>query len=138
MPEPMKKLPTKKLNKLQVNVNNVHYDFKGIPKAKLKILFSFLGELEPYKNEEKSIPWCESPTIKNLLNKAGDNTDYQTGAVALKGLREDKGYSQKKLAEMIKRDQGVISKMEHGKIPIGKTIAKRFEEIFDVSYKVFL
>ena len=138
MSEHMKKHLIKDQNDLQIRVNNIQYEFKDIPISKLKGLDSFIGKLRPYKKEEASISWRDSPAIKSLLAEAGKNEALQVGAVALKGMREGEGYSQKKLAELISRDQGVISKMERCKVPIGKTIAKRFEKIFNVSYKIFL
>jgi len=138
MSEHTKKHLTKNHNNLQIQVNDIQYEFKDIPLAKLDTLISFIGDLKPYKTPSSPSSWRNSGVIQELLNEAGGTQDHQTGAVALKGLREDKGLSQKALADLINRDQGVISKMEHCKIPIGKQIAKRFEKIFNVNYKIFL
>jgi len=42
------------------------------------------------------------------------------------------------MAKKINITQADLSKMENGKRPIGKIIAKRIEKMFDVSYRYFL
>lgn len=63
---------------------------------------------------------------------------YTRAGVLLKGLRHREGLSQVKFAKKIHITQSDLSKMECGKRPIGKTIAKRIADVFDVNYRVFL
>jgi hypothetical protein len=137
MLEPMNEHLIKDKNKLEIQFNSKRYTFNDIPESKLENFLSVLNGLAVYK-EEISKSWRDSETIQNFLKKHGDNLDTQPGAAALKSLRLDKKFSQKKLAELINRDQGIISKLERGSIPIGKILAKRFGSIFDVDYRIFL
>ncbi|WP_300154986.1 helix-turn-helix transcriptional regulator [Solidesulfovibrio sp.] len=57
---------------------------------------------------------------------------------ALKGFRLHKGWTQIQLAEKTGISQRHISQMERGRLPIGKIRAKRFAEVFNADYRVFL
>lgn len=57
---------------------------------------------------------------------------------ALKGFRLHKEWTQMQLAEMTGISQRHISRMENGKLAIGKARAKRFAEVFNSDYRVFL
>jgi DNA-binding transcriptional regulator YdaS (Cro superfamily) len=63
--------------------------------------------------------------------------DSQPGNI-LRGLRYRDGKSQKWLAERLGMKQPNVSAMEKGERTIGKHIAKKLGEVFNVSYKVFL
>ena len=63
--------------------------------------------------------------------------DNQPGKI-LRGLRYRDGKSQKWLAEKLGLKQPNISAMEKGERPIGKALAKKLGELFNVAYKVFL
>lgn len=80
--------------------------------------------------EEMSLPWREA---------AEENIKKYTEVGALiRGGRYKAGLTQKALAEKLCIKQHHISEMEHGKRPVGKKMAMRFAEIFDVDYRVFL
>ena len=66
-----------------------------------------------------------------------DKLRTEAGAL-LKGVRARENMNQIEFAEAIGVTQANLSKMEHGKRPIGKQIAKRIEQIFKVNYKYFL
>jgi DNA-binding XRE family transcriptional regulator len=66
-----------------------------------------------------------------------DRARTEAGAL-LKGLRSRENLNQIAFAEKIGVSQANLSKMEHGKRPIGKKIAKRIEQLFGVNYKYFL
>jgi DNA-binding XRE family transcriptional regulator len=66
-----------------------------------------------------------------------DRERTEAGAL-LKGLRSREDLNQTEFAKKIGVSQANLSKMEHGRRPIGKQIAKRIEEIFGVNYKYFL
>lgn len=57
---------------------------------------------------------------------------------AVRGFRIHKGWTQVQLAAKSGISQRHISQMENGKLPIGKVRAKRFAEVFDADYRVFL
>ena len=59
-------------------------------------------------------------------------------AVLLKGLRVKEGLSQVEFAKEVKLTQQNLSAMENGRRNIGKGIAKRIAEKFNVDYKIFL
>src|SRR5688572_14792318 len=59
-------------------------------------------------------------------------------AIMLKGLRVREGLTQAELGEILDIEQTNISKMERGKRPIGKTIAKKLAEKFNTDYRFFL
>jgi DNA-binding XRE family transcriptional regulator len=61
----------------------------------------------------------------------------ETGA-ALRGFRLREGWTQAELAEKVGTNQANLSKMEHGKRPIGKTMAKKFAALFCTDYRIFL
>ncbi len=58
--------------------------------------------------------------------------------VLLRGTRHREGLTQVEMAKKIHVSQADLSKMESGKRPIGKIIAKRIEKIFGVNYRYFL
>jgi DNA-binding XRE family transcriptional regulator len=63
---------------------------------------------------------------------------YTKAGVLLQGLRHREGLSQVEFAKKINVTQSDLSKMELGKRPIGKTVAKRIAAVFDVNYRNFL
>jgi DNA-binding XRE family transcriptional regulator len=63
---------------------------------------------------------------------------FTKSGVLLKGLRIRENSSQVEFAKKIHVTQANLSKMENGKRPIGKIIAKRIEKIFGTDYRHFL
>lgn len=63
---------------------------------------------------------------------------YTKAGVLLRGTRHREGLTQAQMAKKINVTQADLSKMESGKRPIGKVIAKRIEKIFGVNYRYFL
>jgi ribosome-binding protein aMBF1 (putative translation factor) len=82
------------------------------------------------KYEDESIPWRQ--VAKDEIEK------YSEPGVMLKGARLRTGLSQKALAKRMEIEQSHISQMEHGKRPIGKSMAKRLAEVLGVDYHLFL
>lgn len=66
------------------------------------------------------------------------NDEYTKAGALLKGVRAREGLNQNDFAKAIDVTQANLSKMENGKRRIGRTVAKRIEEAFDVNYKYFL
>jgi len=79
---------------------------------------------------EKVIPWREA--FKENIEK-----DTEPG-LALQGIRAREGLTQKELAEMLGIKTHHISEMEHGKRPIGKTMAHRLAKALHAGYRIFL
>ena len=73
----------------------------------------------------------------DLFFKEMDEKYTEAGAL-LRGTRHRENLSQKAFAERIEVEQSDLSKMENGKRPIGKTVAKRIEKEFGVDYRYFL
>lgn len=63
---------------------------------------------------------------------------YTKAGVLLRGTRHREGLTQSEMAKKINITQADLSKMESGKRPIGKVIAKRIAKIFGVNYRYFL
>lgn len=63
---------------------------------------------------------------------------YTKPGVLLRGLRARENLSQIEFAQAIGVTQSDLSKMELGKRPIGKIIAKRIAEKFDIDYRSLL
>ncbi|EKD82886.1 MAG: Transcriptional regulator [uncultured bacterium] len=97
------------------------------------------------------IPVKKLEDIKNVVAALGgqieeENTDVPWQKVLpdsnpgkiLRGLRYRDGRSQKWLAEQLGMKQPNISAMEKGERPIGKNLAKKLGELFNIGYKVFL
>lgn len=74
----------------------------------------------------------KSDTIKSLDAK------FTSAGAILQGSRIKEGLSQVELAEKLKISQTNLSKMELGKRPIGKAMAKRIAVILKVDYRLFL
>src|SRR6476646_4740806 len=64
--------------------------------------------------------------------------DFPRWAVLLSGLRNREGLTQAELGDMIGVAQYHISRMEHGRRPIGKTMAKKLASLFKTDYRIFL
>jgi DNA-binding XRE family transcriptional regulator len=80
--------------------------------------------------EEKSISW------RDAFKEAFE--DMPPSAVSLRGMRNREGWTQVELGDKIGVSQANLSKMESGKRPIGKSIAKRLADIFETDYRIFL
>jgi DNA-binding XRE family transcriptional regulator len=63
---------------------------------------------------------------------------YTKVGVLLRGTRYREGLTQAEMAKKINVTQADLSKMENGKRPIGKVVAKRIAKIFGVDYRYFL
>ena len=66
------------------------------------------------------------------------NKKYSKQGALLRGLRYRENLYQKEFAIVIEVSQCDLSKMENGKRPIGKQIAKRIEKKFGANHKLFL
>ncbi len=87
-------------------------------------------------DEYKIGPVEESVLADDLFTEL--DKKYTKPGVLLRGLRYRENLSQVEFAELIAVTQSDLSKMEHGKRTIGKTLAKRIAEQFDIDYRYFL
>ena len=74
----------------------------------------------------------ESETLRKLDSK------YTRAGACLQGARIKEGLTQVELAEKLGIPQTNLSKMELGKRPIGKKMAKRIASILNVDYRALL
>jgi len=81
-------------------------------------------------SDDDSIPAEE--IFRELYEKESKN------GVLLQGLRDREELTQEKFSKKIGVSQSNLSKMEHGKRPVGKKIALRIEKAFGVNHKIFL
>lgn len=77
---------------------------------------------------------------KILLENVFANIEkkYTKAGVLLRETRYRESLTQAEMAKKIGVTQADLSKMESGKRPIGKIIAKRIEKSFGVNYRYFL
>lgn len=66
------------------------------------------------------------------------NKKYTKPGALLRGIRIRENLTQAEMAKKIKVTQSDISQMENGARGIGRIIAKRIEELFEVDYRSFL
>ncbi|WP_158615009.1 helix-turn-helix domain-containing protein [Legionella septentrionalis] len=64
--------------------------------------------------------------------------EYGEPGLLLKGLRHREGLSQIELAKILNITQTNLSAMENGRRAIGKELAKRISEKFEIDYRIFL
>src|ERR1700722_5044163 len=86
-----------------------------------------------YENKSKAPKGVPPEDIFGDIEK-----QYTKAGVLLRGTRHREGLTQAEMAKKINVTQADLSKMESGKRPIGKIIAKRIEKIFGVNYRYFL
>lgn len=63
---------------------------------------------------------------------------FSEPGATLRGFRLREGWTQTALAAKVGINQANLSKMEHGKRPIGKSMAKKFASLFGTDYRLFL
>ena len=63
---------------------------------------------------------------------------YTKPGMLLRGIRIREGLTQEAFAKLIHVSQANLSKMELGRRPIGKEMAKRIARVFDVNYRSLL
>lgn len=117
MLEPTKKHPT----------DTVELCFRG-PAAKKEEAARLLKKIG-FESARDSIPWREA---------FPEYTEEDYPAVSLRAARRREGLTQKELAALAEIPQAHISLMEHGKMAIGVTRAKRLGKALKADYKAFL
>ena len=114
-------------NVLHVVYDEVIYDIPKSIAEKYKVSATDEGDREP----------SEGAVSADALFAELDRKYTKPGAL-LRGLRARENLSQIEFAQAIGVTQSDLSKMELGKRPIGKIIAKRIAEKFDIDYRSLL
>lgn len=115
---------TKPKQILYLSANDVVY---AIPK---KIADQYVIKTKPRSSKEKT---TSPEELFAELNKK-----YGKAGALLRGIRARESLTQVEFAKKIGVSQNNLSKMENGKRPIGKIIAKRIEKMFGANYRYFL
>ena len=84
------------------------------------------------KEDDDNVPISADEAIKKICGALPE------WAIALKGLRFREGLTQAAMGKILGIEQTNVSKMEHGKRPIGKAISKRIAKVFNLDYRIFL
>lgn len=131
MSAPTKKHPIKAHSHGSTLVIKHHNHTYAIPKS---IINKYqIDNEEPKKKAKIKI---KAPSLNNLFNKLDEQ--FTKAGTLLKGLRLRENLSQIEFAKKINITQANLSKMENGKRPIGKIVAKRIEKVFGTNYRYFL
>ena len=145
----MKKHPIKSYSKdvytkLYFDFGNEKHTFRFVPIDKLLPIKKLLNGLIQYEDKTPSSSQKKASSktwkalFKNELEDIGGVEAYRESALSVRSSRKELKLSQKALATLLRVDQAYLSKIECAKIPVGKKMATRLSEIFNISYKVFL
>jgi ribosome-binding protein aMBF1 (putative translation factor) len=119
--------PMKKLRTETVTIGSLSFQVpKETARAVLVLLKGVAG------SDEQTVLASESEAIKKLDQK------YSRPGACLQGARVKEGMSQVELAEKLGISQSNLSKMELGKRPIGKGMAKRIASLLKIDYRIFM
>ncbi|QMT62086.1 helix-turn-helix domain-containing protein [Legionella sp. PC997] len=89
--------------------------------------------IEKYRVKEESKSHLSIDDVfGELINEHGEP------GLLLRGLRHREGLSQIEFSKTLNITQTNLSAMENGRRPIGKELAKRIAEKFQVDYRIFL
>ena len=94
--------------------------------------------VERYEVKVKETVWKTGYIAADDLFEELDAGSGGKAASLLKGVRARESLSQIEFAEAIGVSQANLSKMENGRRPIGKIVAKRIAAKFSVNYRYFL
>ena len=80
----------------------------------------------------------DSETISTEEFFAPYEKKYGKPGLLLRGIRVHEGLTQQEFADKIGLTQANLSNMENGRRPIGKNLAKRIADVFNVDYRLLL
>ncbi|MFZ4403746.1 MAG: helix-turn-helix domain-containing protein [Pseudobdellovibrionaceae bacterium] len=92
-------------------------------------LLSFLRGLQSSPKEESLLAEDLLPNIKDPAKRIG---------IIFRGIRFKHNLTQTEVAKKLGLDQSDVSKIEKGKRPVGKALAKKIEKEFGIDYHRFL
>lgn len=113
---------TKKLHTEQIAQISWHGNIYAVP----------LDVIEQYKINDDEDYMSIDDVFSDLTEEFGEP------GVLVKGLRARENLSQNEFAKKINIGQANLSAIENGRRAIGKALAKRISEAFNVDYKIFL
>ncbi len=123
-----KMLPTERVT---IKIGQGQTEVVLLPKDAANNLLLFIKQCQPALQEREN-----SIKIEDIKPKMKDPT--LRIASILRGARYKENMTQVNLAKKLKITQSDLSKMEHGKRPIGKKLAQRIADILKVDYRIFL
>lgn len=117
--------------KVTIKVGQKHTEVFILPRDAVDNLLLFIKNCQPRILKDNEALRLEDikPSLKDSAQRI---------ASILRGARLKKNMTQIKLAEELNITQSDLSKMEHGKRPIGKKLAMRLSQILEIDYRVFL
>ena len=92
-------------------------------------LLNFLRSLQNNSNEKSLHAEDVFPNIKDPAKRIG---------IIFRGIRFKHNLNQAEVAKKLGLDQSDVSKIEKGKRPVGKALAKKIEKEFGIYYHRFL
>lgn len=123
-----KMLPTERVT---IKIGQGQTEVVLLPKEAAHNLLLFIRQCQPaLQQKEVNIK------IEDIEPKMKDPS--QRTASILRGARYKENMTQVDLAKKLKITQSDLSKMEHGKRPIGKKLAQRIAEILKIDYRILL
>ena len=128
----MKKRLTK-TGQLIFRFDSKTYTYNDISKEKVDAILSIINS----KREEGEYVDADQLSKEKIACMKGKES-YKRAAYFLKIARKNSGLNQVDLAKKINITQSNLSSMENARRAIGKSLAKRLAEVFNVNYKVFL
>jgi ribosome-binding protein aMBF1 (putative translation factor) len=121
-------LPTERV---AIKIGHGQTEVVLLPKDAANNLLLFIKQCQPALQEKE-----DHIKIEDINPKMKDPA--QRTASILRGARFKENMTQVALAKKLKITQSDLSKMEHGKRPIGKKLAQRIANILKVDYRIFL
>lgn len=101
-----------------------------VPQEAAQGLIKFLKSLQEQIKLKDTVPAAEIfPDLKDPVKRIG---------IIFKGLRFKNDLTQAQVAKRLGIDQSDVSKIEKGKRPIGKALAKKIEKEFGIDYRRLL
>lgn len=100
------------------------------PRSLRGTILTLLENVDGSSVTGESVPADE--VFKDLYAK------YTKPGVALRGGRGKEGFTQEELADKLGIEQGDVSKLENGKRPISRKMARKLAEILKMNYRAFL
>ena len=97
-----------------------------VPASRVAALLELVHESQV----EENVP--ADDVLRDVYRKCG-----KTGSV-IRGLRAREDMTQIQLARKLGVTQGDLSKMEKGKRPVGKEMARRLAKVLNTDYRVFI
>ena len=120
MSAPMK---MRRTSQIAISISNKRF---MVPAPRAAAILELVREYQV----EENVP--ADDVLREVHEKYG-----KTGSV-IRGFRAREDMTQIELARKLRVTQGDLSKMENGKRPVGKVMARRLAKVFSTDYRVFI